>query len=224
MKLKLTLLTSMLFTGLANALLYHYFIMPLFESEFIHCITSGLIFGLISYFISIIIYKSFNKLKEFNNIDKLTSLYNRRAFENDLLKISNNNTYSIIFIDIDNFRKFSNELSQKSGDIVLQKVSETIRKNISSDDKTYRYGEKEIVILLKDCRKSTALEIAEKLRINISMVDNAPQPSITVSLGVANYPEDDNSFSNVIVAGEIALWTAKRSGKNCTISYNSVLV
>jgi diguanylate cyclase len=227
LKLHLSLLITMLFSGLAYGLLYHYTIMPLLYGELVHCIVSGMIFGLINYFISIAIYKRFYELKKVNkalkksiHVDKLTALLNRRAFDNDMLKISKSDTYSLIFIDIDNFRRFNNEFGHKVGDMVLQKVSRTIKDTIRSSDRVYRYGGEEFVILLKDCDKSNALSIAEKIRIKISEIDNSPFPSITVSLGVASYPDDGTNFSEVIVASDKALLTAKKSGKNRTCVYN----
>lgn len=178
------------------------------------------------YFVSIRVFRRFYDLKEINknlkkniDTDKLTSLYNRRAFDNDILNISKDKTYSLIFIDIDNFRRFNNEFSHKAGDIVLQKVSGTIKNNIRCDDRAYRYGGEEIVILLKKCNKNKAFEIAEKIRINISKIDNSPLPSITVSLGVANYPEDGDDILNIVESSDNALSAAKRSGKNCTVTY-----
>lgn len=224
---RLILLTSMILIGLTYGLLYHYMFMPLFGSELLHCIASGTIFGLINYFVSIKVYKKFHKLEEINNnlkksinIDKLSSLLNRRALDNDIKSIPKNETYSLIFIDIDNFRKFNNEFGHKTGDIVLQKVAQTIINNIRCDDKAYRYGGEEFVILLKDCDKNNSFKIAEKIRINISKIDNSPFPPITISLGVASYPEDGTNFSEIAEASDMALLQAKKSGKNCTLIYS----
>lgn len=228
MKFKLSLLISMLSIGIVYGLLYHYVVMPIFGSKLIHYVISGIILGLITYFVTISIFEKFYKLKEINKnlekssiIDKLTNLHNRRVFDNDLMKIQKDKTYSLIFIDIDNFRRFNNEFGHKVGDKVVQKVSETIKNNIRCDDRAYRYGGEEIVILLKNCYKNKAFEIAEKIRINISKINNSPLPSITVSLGVANYPQYGNNISNIVELSDKALLTAKKSGKNCTVTYNS---
>lgn len=216
----------MLFAGLCYGLIFHYLIMPLLGSELIHCLSSGLVFGILNYFLAIKIYRSLHELKKANstltkniNTDKLTMLYNRRAFDNDIFKIPHNRTYSLIFLDIDNFRKFNNEFGHKAGDIVLQRVSQTIKESIRCEDRAYRYGGEEIVILLMDCNKDKACDIAEKIRKNISCIDNTPLPSITVSIGVANCPDDGTYISNIVVASDSALLKAKKSGKNCTIAY-----
>lgn len=218
---KSSLLICMLSLGVGYGLLYHFIIMPFIGSELIHCLGQGVIFGLINYFMSIGIYKKYHILKNSNkqlkknlDIDKLTGLLNRRAFDNDIMGLSLDESYSIIFIDIDNFRKFNNKFGHQVGDIVLQKVSREIRNSIRASDKAYRYGGEEIVILLKDCNRRKAIEIAEKVRLDIYELNNNPYPSITISLGVASYPDDGKHADEIIKASDNALLTSKRLGKN----------
>ncbi len=218
---KSSLLIGMLSLGAGYGLLYHFIIMPLIGSELVHCLGQGVIFGLINYFMSIGIYKKYHILKNSNkllkknlNMDKLTGLLNRRAFDNDIMGLSLDESYSIIFIDIDNFRKFNNKFGHQVGDTVLQKVSSKIKDSVRLSDKTYRYGGEEIVILLKDCNRKKALEIAEKVRLNINELNNNPYPTITISLGVASYPEDGTNVDEIIKTSDDALLTAKRLGKN----------
>lgn len=215
------LLISMLIIGLVYGLTYHVVVMPLFGSKLIHCIIQSVGFGLINYFITIGIYKKYNVLKKSNTllqktlqIDKLTGLFNRRSFDNHIHKLPLDDTYSIIFIDIDNFKNFNNSFGHQIGDTVLKKVSQTIKATVRSNDSVYRYGGEEIVIVLNDCDKKNAFEIAEKVRLNISELDNSPFPVITISLGIANYPEDGTEIDKIIEASDKALLTAKRLGKN----------
>nr|WP_312578895.1 GGDEF domain-containing protein [Sedimentibacter sp.] len=218
---KSSLLIGMLSLGAGYGLLYHFIIMPLIGNELVHCLGQGVIFGLINYLMSIGLYKKYHTLKNSNKLlkkkldmDKLTGLLNRGAFDNDIMGLSLDESYSIIFIDIDNFRKFNNKFGHQVGDIVLQKVSREIRNSIRVSDKAYRYGGEEIVILLKDCNRKKALEIAEKVRLNINELNNNPYPSITISLGVASYPDDGKHADEIIKASDNALLTAKRLGKN----------
>lgn len=218
---KSSLLIGMLSLGAGYGLLYHFIIMPLIGNELVHCLGQGVIFGLINYLMSIGLYKKYHTLKNSNKLlkkkldmDKLTGLLNRGAFDNDIMGLSLDESYSIIFIDIDNFRKFNNKFGHQVGDIVLQKVSREIRNSIRVSDKAYRYGGEEIVILLKDCNRRKALEIAEKVRLNINELNNNPYPSITISLGVASYPDDGKHADKIIKASDNALLTAKRLGKN----------
>lgn len=123
-------------------------------------------------------------------------------------------TYSIIFIDIDNFKNFNNSFGHQIGDTVLKKVGQTIKATVRSNDSVYRYGGEEIVIILNDCDKKNAFAIAEKVRLNISELDNSPFPVITISLGISSYPEDGTEIDKIIEASDMALLTAKKLGKN----------
>lgn len=211
----------MLIIGLVYGLTYHVVIMPLFGNKLIHCIIQSVGFGLINYFVVTGIYKKYNVLKKSNTllqttlqIDKLTGLFNRRSFDNHIKKLPLDDTYSIIFIDIDNFRNFNNNFGHQIGDSVLKRVSQTIKSTVRSNDSVYRYGGEEIVIILNECDKDNAFKIAEKIRLYICELNNSPFPVITISLGIANYPEDGTEIDKIIEASDKALLAAKRLGKN----------
>lgn len=220
---KSSLLISMILLGSGYGLLYHFILMPLIRNNngLVGCLMQGVIFGLINYFMSIGIYEKYHKLqnsnrilKEYLKIDKLTGLLNRRAFDEDIRKLHLHENYSIIFIDIDNFREFNNKFGHQTGDCVLQKVCYEIKNSVRASDNVYRYGGEEVVILLKDCNKNRALEIAEKVRLNINKLDNNPYTTITISLGVASYPEDGTEVEEIIKSSDNALLIAKGLGKN----------
>lgn len=217
MKIKILLLVSMLIIGVFFGFFYHYLAMPIFgDNIFFRCLGSGVLFGFISYFIINKIIKKYYKLDQDNknlkleiDIDKLTGLYNRRAFDK-FSKVISKNVYSIIFIDIDNFRKFNNKYGHEVGDKVLQKVSESIKNNIRQFDQAFRYGGDEIVIILNNCNKDNAIQIGEKIRKCVSSIDNSPQPSINISLGVANCPEDGDNILDIIRLSDKALLESKK--------------
>lgn len=223
---KIKLFISMLVVGILYGLSYHMLVMPMIISQVAHCILGGLVFAGANYFIAMIAYRKYIFIKEANKLlnadiklDKLTGLFNRRSFEDDILEVDKNDVYSLIFIDIDNFREFNNKFGHQVGDMVLQKVSQNISSNVRNVDNVYRYGGEEIVVLLKGCDKENALRIAEKIRLKVGMLDNSPYPCITLSLGVASYPGDGASINDVIEASDNAMLTAKRRGKNCTFVY-----
>jgi len=213
----------MILLGVGYGLIYHFILMPLIRNTngLIGCIIQGLIFSLINYLMSIGIYEKYHILQNSNRIlkedlkiDKLTGLLNRRAFDEDICKLNLHENYSIIFIDIDNFREFNNKFGHQTGDSVLQKVCYKIKDSVRTSDNVYRYGGEEAVILLKNCNKNRALEVAEKVRLNINKLDNNPYPTITISLGVASYPEDGAEVEDIIKSSDNALLMAKGLGKN----------
>lgn len=217
MRIKILLLVSMLVLGLLFGLFYHYLAMPIFgDNIFFQCLVSGTIFGFTSYFIAIFFIKKYHKINQDNlklkqeiDIDKLTGLYNRRAFDKFSESISDN-IYSLIFIDIDNFSRFNNVYGHEAGDEVLKKVSLTIINNIRQVDQAFRYGGDEIVIILKNCNKDNALLIGEKLKKSVSNIDNSPQPSINISIGISSYPEDGDNIVDIIRISDKALLESKK--------------
>ncbi len=220
------LFISMLVLGVIYTSIYHMMLTPLFNNWLIHCIVLGLVFGVINYFIALVFWRKYTILKNNNDKlhteirkDKLTGLFNRKAFDQDLESISEDQTYAVIFLDVDNFRNFNNRYGHEVGDSVLRKVAMTIKGNIRSSDNVYRYGGEEIVILLKDCDKKQAHFIGEKIRASIERLNNIPYSKITVSLGIASFPDDSDTLLKVIEYADKALLYAKRHGKNRSILY-----
>lgn len=215
----------MVLIGIIHSALTHFMVVPFFNSIIVKCLILGIVFGLINYIAAELFVRRLDKLKKVNmqlrvklNTDKLTGILNRRAFDEDIKNLEEHNgSYSLIFIDIDNFRDFNNRFGHDVGDGVLVKVGQTIQACVRAGDRVYRYGGEEIVLLLRDCDKTNAWKMAETIRSEISGLDNEPYPQITISLGVSSYPDDGESIHDLIVASDHALLRAKQSGKNCTV-------
>lgn len=207
-------------------LIYHTIIMHIFNNQLFYCLLLFAILGFVNYFVVWVYYKKYFKLCKSNvilqnslDLDTLTGLFNRTAFDKHIFTMDEREVYSIIFADIDNFRNFNNNYGHDIGDMVLQKVSEMISNTVRSVDRVYRYGGEEIVVLLSGCNKEHAINIAEKIRLNVMNIDNEPFPNVTISLGVSTFPEDSNDIKQIIKASDNALLNAKNSGKNCTSLY-----
>ena len=220
------LLVTIIGLWLIFGLVYHTIIMQIFNNQLFYCLLLFLILGLINYFVIYIYrgkyYNLCNSNKMLQNsldLDALTGLFNRAAFEKHMFTMDETELYSMIFADIDNFRNFNNYYGHDIGDMVLQKVSEMINSTVRSVDRVYRYGGEEIIVLLKDCNKEDAINIAEKIRLNVMNMDNEPFPNVTISLGVSTFPEDSDDIKQIIKASDSALLNAKNSGKNCTWIY-----
>lgn len=221
------LLIAMIIIGLGFGASIHFILMPLFKGQLLHCMVLGFLFSLVNYLFARFFYNKYLRLEEENavlssnlNIDKLTGVFNRRAFENDIKSIGANELYSIIFMDIDNFRDFNNLYGHKAGDDTLKKVCSVIKSNVRNEDRIYRYGGEEIIIFLNDCTKSNALIIAQEIKEKINSLDNSPFPTITASMGVSSSNEDGTGISDIIEASDYALLSAKEMGKNLVVGYN----
>lgn len=222
----LKLFAAMVSVGAVYGFVYHLIVMPLFSDRLLHCLLTSAVFGIINYIVTINVYKRYFVLKEKNKLlskgartDQLTGVLNRKALDEDIENIDDNRNYSMLFMDIDNFRDFNNKFGHPVGDLVLKKVSRTIKSSIRFGDKVYRYGGEEFLIILKDCSKSNAREIAEKIRINVSELNNSPYPNITLSIGVSSYPEDGDAACKLIEVCDNAMLNAKKHGKNRTFTY-----
>jgi len=201
--------------------------MSFISSVVIYCLVTGLIFGLINYFLAVSFYNSYVKLKKSKDLfqrqaytDKLTLLNNRRALEDDLSDLSESD-YSMMFIDIDNFGAFNNEYGHDAGDKILKLVAQSVVSTVRKDDKVYRYGGEEIVVLLKSCRKENSLLIAEQIRKNIENLEVESLPKVTVSIGIACCPEDGVFPLEVTKACDSAMLKAKSRGKNRIVNYST---
>ncbi|MCB2294018.1 GGDEF domain-containing protein [Clostridium algoriphilum] len=131
--------------------------------------------------------------------------------------------YSAIFIDIDDFRNFNNDYGHFVGDEDLINVSKAIINGVRKNDRVYRYGWEEIVIILKGCNKEEAFIVAEKIRNNVSSIDNSILHKMSISLGVSAYPVDGGNVEEIIQACDEALLYAKNKGKNKTVVFNKNL-
>ena len=131
--------------------------------------------------------------------------------------------YIIISIKPGDWAIYGVKLQHSVGDRVLIDVSKAIKHGIRKNDRAYRYGGEEIVIILKGCDKGEAFIVAEKIRNNVSYIDNSPLPKISISLGVSGYPIDGGNVEEIIQACDKALLYAKKNGKNKTVMFNKNL-
>jgi len=224
---KLEIFISILVLSILNGLVLSKVIVPIYGISLLHCVLVATMFGVLYYLSFLRVYSKYNLLKETNKqlkmelkIDKLTGLFNRGTFDADLKKILDSEVYSAIFIDIDDFRSFNNNYGHFVGDKVLIDVSKAIINGIRKNDRVYRYGGEEMVIILKGCNKEEAFIVAEKIRNNVSSIDNRPLHKMSISLGVSGHPVDGENIEEIIQACDKALLYAKKNGKNKTIMFN----
>jgi diguanylate cyclase (GGDEF)-like protein len=130
---------------------------------------------------------------------------------------------TLILIDIDNFKNYNDNLGHQAGDLILCGIANLIKQFARRQDYVCRYGGEEFAVLLPNCSKKEALNIAERIRQqveNYHFENENIQPSrkITISLGVATYPEDANNSSSLIDSSDKRMYQAKKEGKNKVVS------
>jgi diguanylate cyclase len=160
------------------------------------------------------------------NSDSVTGLVNRRGFDIALeraagLARSGKMSFSLLMIDIDNFKLFNDRFGYLMGDTVLRLISAVLRQSITEQDVAARYGGEEFAILLSGVGLPTAVTIAENIRTKIMSRELKNRSTgehlgaITVSIGATAYKLGDHARS-IVERGDARLYEAKRSGRNCT--------
>ncbi|MEW5819839.1 MAG: GGDEF domain-containing protein, partial [Cyanobacteriota bacterium] len=158
--------------------------------------------------------------------DGLTGLYNHRYFQekitSTLEKVKRKeDSFSILLLDIDYFKKFNDTYGHRAGDSVLIQVSEILKKSVRTTDIVCRYGGEEMCIILDKTVTSDALEVANKIvraiernEFKIQVDQKTKDVHVTVSIGVANYPAHGNSVPELIEFADQGLYRAKEGGRN----------
>lgn len=159
--------------------------------------------------------------------DSLTGLYVRRYFYERLAEeLERSKRYEFPFaflmIDIDDFKKCNDLHGHLVGDYVLKEIARIIKEHVREIDIVARYGGEEISVVLPETNKANALAVAERVRKRIAenvfkAYDERLQ--LTVSAGVAVYPEDAAETKDLIDRADEALYRAKKSGKNVVCEY-----
>lgn len=160
--------------------------------------------------------KNNTELKRLASTDLLTGAYSRRKFEDDVNYYLSNNTdmlFSLVLIDIDNFKIVNDRYGHIKGDKVLQKVSQLIFDNIRMTDRLFRWGGEEFIIILPETKLESAKTVAEKIRDIIQNGNFGIEKQITVSLGVGEICDNEN-LEEIIMRIDKLMYIAKKQGGN----------
>ena len=158
--------------------------------------------------------------------DRMTNLFNKYYFISQLKKqISYSKrygkTFSLLMIDIDDFKKINDTYGHQTGDEALKFVAFKIMSSIRENDIAARYGGEEFTIILPETDSQNAFLVAERIREAIAnevLEIDANQIKITASIGIATFPDDANDWEDLIKKADERLYKAKKAGKNIVIS------
>ncbi len=156
--------------------------------------------------------------------DALTQLFSRKAFDErlheEVLRAGRARLpLSLVMIDIDHFKSYNDRYGHQAGDELLKRVSAVLFKHIREVDMAARYGGEEFCLLLPSLPYADAYALAESVRQAVSrevFVFRGEATRVTVSLGVATFPEDAATGSQFVRAADERLYRAKRAGRNRT--------
>jgi diguanylate cyclase (GGDEF)-like protein len=170
----------------------------------------------------------FEETQRMSITDGLTGLYNTRYLYKQLdLEIARSNRYSYVFsvilFDIDNFKKLNDTHGHQAGDDVLHELAVILREVSRETDIVVRYGGEEFIIILPNTSESDAINLADRTRIavegNIFLRERNGGMSITLSGGIASYPQNAADARSLLDAADSAMYRAKSAGKNKVFCY-----
>jgi diguanylate cyclase (GGDEF)-like protein/PAS domain S-box-containing protein len=165
-----------------------------------------------------------NELEEMATRDPLTGLFNRRemsrVLEEELERARRyQRPMAVLWVDFDHFKDINDTFGHAAGDSVLRSISRLLLGSVRSVDSIGRFGGEEFVIVLPEMDLEEAQETAERLRRKVA---EEPQPlgndqtvPLTISVGVAVYPDHGQTASTLCAAADKAMYLAKERGRNC---------
>ena len=171
-------------------------------------------------------HKLVKQLRELSLVDKLTGIANRRKlddfYSNEWYRCLRNQTeLSVLFMDIDHFKKYNDSYGHQMGDNCLKLVASVLESRVSRpSDLVARYGGEEFVAVLSDTSYVGAMEVAEKIRQKVELLnqehDSSPIANrVTLSIGVATcIPTESIDSESLLKAADDALYQAKANGRN----------
>lgn len=164
-----------------------------------------------------------HRIDELAVTDELTGLGNYRAFVTHSTEQSERTArfgevFSLLFFDIDDFKKYNDTYSHLDGNLALQGIADIIRHSIRGVDSAYRYGGEEFVILMPEASPTDAGKAAERIRASVernSIHDQHHFRSVvTLSGGVASFESRVSDPKNLLLLADLAMYQAKKGGKN----------
>jgi len=165
--------------------------------------------------------ESREELERLSTLDGLTGLANRRhllsrlALESSRAK-RGHHTFAVLMVDVDHFKAYNDSYGHLAGDEVLVRIAAILRECCREVDCAARYGGEEFLVLLTETGMEGAFEVAERVRARLSR-ETFAGGTITLSVGVASYPEFGETPEAVIMSADVALYQAKHLGRDRTV-------
>jgi diguanylate cyclase (GGDEF)-like protein/PAS domain S-box-containing protein len=155
--------------------------------------------------------------------DGLTGLYNHRTFysmlKDEIVRAQRfKRPVSLLMLDIDHFKRVNDTHGHRAGDAILKGLSDLLMKQARAVDRACRYGGEEFTVILPEADTAVAINVAERMRAEVERqsfyIDGGKTVAITISIGVATYPQQVDSLEALVKAADDALYAAKQGGRN----------
>ncbi len=166
-------------------------------------------------------------LRENSLRDPMTGLYNRRFLEDYVGALVSSSqrrkaVFSVLMLDLDFFKQVNDTHGHEAGDKVIKTLADILVRSVRGSDFAVRYGGEEFLLVLTDTGIEPALKVAEKIRAEVEAT-KVPLPSgilqKTISIGVSEFPNDADTFWQVVKYADVALYKAKAGGRNRVVRF-----
>ncbi len=166
------------------------------------------------------------KIEQQANNDFLTGLYNRMCCERDLVKYideakMNNTKGAVLYLDLDDFKHINDGLGHQYGDVLLKAISHSLQRIDGVENTCYRMGGDEFIIIIPATSYGRFESIIEEIRVvfNKPWFLKGADYYCTTSMGIVTFPDEGETVQDLIKKADIAMYEAKKSGKNRTAYY-----
>lgn len=167
--------------------------------------------------------KLYERVQELAIRDGLTGVFARRHFleraQAELDRsVRHDFRLSFLMVDIDHFKDVNDKHGHLVGDVVLKELASILTNNIREVDILGRYGGEEFIVILPNTGKTGGFQVAERLRVAVgdaSLKAYDETIKITISIGVASFPDDADELNQLIDSADRAMYQAKAAGRNC---------
>ena len=176
--------------------------------------------------------ENFEKVRALSYTDGMTGLHNYRFFKlrlkEELARARRNELpVSLLILDVDNFKNYNDTLGHPAGDEVLRQVSSLLKQIVRDNDIVARYGGEEFAVILPVTDRNGAISLGERIRVKIEkhyfqQEEIQPNGKLTISIGVATYPEDAMTMEDIVVTADRALYYAKNHGRNRVVAFDEI--
>ncbi len=164
-----------------------------------------------------------------SRFDTLTGLYNRSFFfttmEQEIRRSDRmGRGFTMLMLDLDDLKPVNDTFGHQWGDRLLKAIADTVRRTVRFTDAAARYGGDEFVVLLPETDAAGGYVVAEKLRRDIAgLALHAASRNVrsSISVGLVAYPDDGGTIEQLVAAADVAMYEAKRRGKNRIVGYQT---
>ncbi|MCK4893946.1 MAG: diguanylate cyclase, partial [Calditrichia bacterium] len=192
------------------------------------------ILGILTNMLSVALHnsQSFEQIKALSYTDEMTGLHNYRFFimrlKEEIARAKRNDSpLALLILDVDFFKNYNDALGHPAGDEILRQLSDILKAIVRDNDIVARYGGEEFAMILPSTDKKGAGILANRLRKKIEKYkfphqEIQPNGTLTISIGIALYPENAIDRDDVVVAADRALYYAKERGRNRVVHFEEI--